>query len=162
MNPEVTRHVFRKPPFTIQAVDFDACPGKGASWFGSGNPYGIYRSDTDMEIRELYPAGEKAFAFDCGWERLALVLKAGEFVCYSFCTAETAGKEIHLRISYRAEEKTELAVITETGKEVLVSLEPGTEEAEVSLGIPAADMEKGTVRLEGRSGSAWIKQLIFT
>lgn len=162
LHPEVTRHVFRKPPFTIQAVDFDACPGKGASWFGSGNPYGIYRSDTDMEIRELYPAGEKAFAFDCGWECLALVLKAGEFVCYSFCTAETAGKEIHLQISYRAEEKTELAVITETGKEVLVSLEPGTEDAEVSLGIPAADMEKGTVRLEGRSGSAWIKQLIFT
>lgn len=53
-------------------------------------------------------------------------------------------------------------MITETGKEVLVSLEPGTEDAEVSLGIPAADMEKGTVRLEGRSGSAWIKQLIFT
>ena len=93
---------------------------------------------------------------------MSLVLKAVEFVGYSFCTAETAGKEIHLRISYRAEEKTELAVITETGKEVLVSLEPGTEDAEVSLGIPAADMEKGTVRLEGRSGSAWIKQLIFT
>lgn len=83
-NPAVTRAVFRKPGFTLRGTDFDEFPGWGVSYGGRlhrGNPY--YRGDTRMDIvrlqdRDIAPR----FAFDSGWDRLALRMRAGDFASY--------------------------------------------------------------------------------
>ena len=82
-NSVVTNHVMHKVPFCMRATDFDECPGKGKSFWGTGNVnMETYRGTTGMEIVELHKSKEKRFCFDCGWDRYGLVLHKGEFVCY--------------------------------------------------------------------------------
>lgn len=85
LHPEVTRHVFRQVPFSMLAVDFDEVPGRGISYSGTAleNPDIDYRRGCQMQVVASEPLAEKRFAFDCGWDCLALILTDGEFAEYT-------------------------------------------------------------------------------
>lgn len=77
-----------------QAVDFDEFPGEGRSFHGCCHGAKPYRKHTSME---MHPAGEKAFAFDCGWDRYGLALGPDEFAVYSF---SGAGGKIAVEVTF--------------------------------------------------------------
>ena len=84
-NEAVMRHVLRRPPFELYAVDFDEFPGQGESYSGSANPgTEDYRKNTGMCICRDREPGSPKFFFDCEWDRFTLVLHPGEFAAYSF------------------------------------------------------------------------------
>ena len=85
------RHVLRKPPFELYAVDFDEFPGQGESYSSSAIPgTEDYRKNTKMCICRDREPGSPKFFFDCEWDRFTLVLHPGEFAAYSF--SETTGQ----------------------------------------------------------------------
>lgn len=151
LHPEVTRHTFRQIPFALRAADFDELPGKGISYSGTAKETeGIsYRKGCGMCIRETALMGEKKFAFDCGWERFALVLKAGEFAEYSFQPAEG----LHLHIELQTLEDAQLEIC---GKEI--SLIKGCLSAEVSLTFGEVS---GVVRISCHTGTVLLERLVF-
>lgn len=102
-HPEVTCYVFRKPPFSIRATDFDECPGRGKSFSGTGieNPEISYRRGCGMKLVELRGVQEKKFVFDCQWDRFGLVLREGEFVCYSLDAQKAVEVEITFAHGYQ-------------------------------------------------------------
>ncbi len=97
-HPEVTCYVCRRLPFSIRATDFDECPGRGKSFSGTGaeNPEISYRRGCGMKIVELREIQEKQFVFDCQWDRFGLVLREGEFACYSL----DAQKDMEVEITF--------------------------------------------------------------
>lgn len=161
LHPEVTAHVFRRPPFTVQAVDFDTVPGEGISWKGNGNPDDdkLYRKDTAMEIREMHEAKEKKFAFDCGWERLGLVLKPDEYVCYSFTCGSCAERELKLRLSCCTEEEGQLQISLKSGSQVTTAFHKDTIDTIISLGTIPAGTSKETIKIHSLNAKILLIQL---
>lgn len=88
--PVVTASVFRRPGTTVRGTDFDELPGAGTSYSGlrqEGNVFN-YRSNTGMSIVAITDKPEsKRFAFDSGWDYLALELCENEFASYTFTEA---------------------------------------------------------------------------
>lgn len=81
-NDAVTNHVLRRPPFKLQAVDFDCLPAEKD--FDKTIDKKGYRVNSGLNIVELYPERKRRFVFDCGWERYGLLLSCGDCVQYSF------------------------------------------------------------------------------
>lgn len=97
LHPETADHILRRVPFALQAVDFDEFPGEGISCHGSFTGAKAYRQNTSMEVVEMFPAKEKEFAFDCGWDRFGLALHVGEFAVYSF---SNPGGKVYVEITF--------------------------------------------------------------
>lgn len=159
LNPAVTNHVFRKVPFMLCAVDFDELPGKGVSFSGTGGNSRYYRKNTGMEICELYPPKEKEFAFDCGWDRLALVLSKGEFACYSF----TCKKEDKLQtgLSFTAGEDAVILLRLKNGQERTLAVGKGMREAIAVFENLCPVTEQETLRVEVKKGKLTLERLRF-
>lgn len=160
-HPEVTAHVFRRPPFSMQAVDFDAVPGEGVSWKGNGLPGEDkpYRKDTALEIRERDTAWDKKFAFDCGWERLGLVLHAGEYACYSLDCSLCPGHVLKLAFTCQTEEEAVVQFGRKEGNTIQVILHKNEKEAAVSLGVIPPGTGNTTIKIEILKGTVLFGQL---
>lgn len=154
LNEDVTRHVHRKAPFSMYAVDFDEVGGKGNSFWGcyQGENTVGYREETGLEIRELYPPKEKKFVFDCQWERFGLVLKENEFVTYTI--AESKNLKLTLELC-----KGESAHLVVKANEISNSID--VKENQETVEINWEDSCVSFIKLSVDMGSVCIKRLIF-
>ena len=96
-NLEVTNAVFRCPPCSLRATDFDQLPGKGVSFSGGREEPCLfgYQRDSGMAIRV---EKGKELAWETGWDRwgiYTLQLASGEFAVYSLYRIE-AGSVLRL------------------------------------------------------------------
>ena len=152
-NEAVMRHVLRRPPFELYAVDFDEFPGRGVSFSGSAiSGTEDYRKNTGMCICRDREPGSPRFAFDSEWDRFTLVLHAGEFAAYSF---DTPAKPLTCRITVSAESSGRLT-LSAGGQDVQTVLEPGCSQ------YTAAVMPKNTVsglRIFAAEGTVSVKKI---
>ncbi len=173
-NEAVTHHVFRRPPFSLQAVDFDcvvpelafdnALPEKSVdsaaleqsfdsveqtpdlskmartgdrseadAFYGNLSDY---RRRCGMEVIEQYKKQKRRFAFDCGWERFALVLHPGNEVAYTFDTAGLPSEKIKLTIAYEAKKQARLAAGGDVKELEDIVLQAGEGSCDVVLAVP--------------------------
>jgi len=157
LHQEVTRYVFRQVPFSMLAVDFDEVPGRGFSYSGSANEnIDIdYRRGCNMYIIEKKPFADKRFAFDCGWDRYALLLTAGEFAEYTIAECETLIIDISVKVRIAGTIKIELK--DSTSEQIQFN--------EISDKVRAnfidLDNWKGTIRLTMLSGSVELYRIQF-
>ena len=125
-NPDLSCAVFRKPGFTLRGTDFDEFPGKGVS-YGTARTQGnlYYRSNTCMDIVTLSDADiASRFAFDSGWDRLALRLQAGEFATYS---VDSPDEDFSVTLQLRSDAGALLLVAcADTEQELRCGASPGT------------------------------------
>lgn len=85
--PIVTNSAFRRPGCSVRATDFDEFPGKGISYSGLREEDNIYKYRMQTGMRIVSTTKEpikKRFAFDNGWDYLALALGTDEFAAYTF------------------------------------------------------------------------------
>lgn len=157
---EVTCHVLRKFPFSLRATDFDECPGRGKSFSGTGaeNPEISYRQGCGMKIVELREIQEKQFVFDCQWDRFGLVLREGEFACYSLGEQKDVEVEITFASGYQGG-----VLLLERGQ---VHADAAKAEVENKNGesggkevLVDADQKKVKVRIGAGSGALFVRVL---
>lgn len=181
-NEAVTHHVLRRPPFSLQAVDFDyvppeldfdcalpepgfdcapsepdfdcappdrsfdsvnqaldfnqtAEPGNGSGAVSSYGNRADYRCRSGMEVIEQYQKQERRFAFDCGWERFALVLHAGNAVAYSFDTTGLPSETVKLTAAYEAKKQARLAAGCDTEALGEICLEAGKGSCDLTFSV---------------------------
>jgi len=155
LHQEVTRHVLRKPPFSIYAVDFDEMPGRGIAYrsnLNRENPF--YRSASGMDIICTEPERENQFVFDSQWDRFSLHLMAGEFVCYSFCN--NGSITIHIDVETSRDTQLLFAWGWER-KEVMIPA--GTRVISENLLLKNAG--DTTVKIEAQLGEIVLKRISF-
>ena len=149
------RHVLRKPPFGLYAVDFDEFPGLGGSYSGSVFPgTEDYRKNTKMCICRDRDPGSPKFFFDCEWDRFTLVLHAGEFASYSF--SETMGQ---LGCSIDVSPDSEGTLILSAGGQCLqieLKKECSRYSGEIMLRVPADGL-----KISVQEGAVSIKKLVI-
>ncbi|MBQ8640187.1 MAG: cellulase family glycosylhydrolase [Lachnospiraceae bacterium] len=182
LHPEVTGHVFRQVPFSMLAADFDELPGKGISYSGTAeeNPATDYREGCGMYLAERDVVWEKRFAFDCGADRYALKLTAGEFAEYTISGCEkltvrltvTAGAAGSVLVSVRptgwADEGQKMCE-TIAQKECVIGAGETSVEASFELAaapdrLAAFDRQADdrlTVRIAGLEGCVILERLSF-
>ncbi len=156
LHPEVTRHVFRKAPFSLMAVDFDefAENGQPCSGTGAENPAIAYRRGCGMRLEEVREAKEKQFAFDSQWDRYALSLGKGEFARY---TLEGCGR---LAVEIEADVKKPAVLrVSAGGAAEERSLEVG--EGTVSISVDTEEGVQSSVCITAVSGEIYLKKLHF-
>lgn len=176
-HPEITNHVFRKPPFTVCGVDFDECPGEGISYHAQNAAQkapdteteaqertagaALYRKNTGMEICELYPKKEPEFSFDCGWDRMALVLKKGEFACYRFRYEKNMIGKLYLTVSLEVRGSAVLLAGIRDGEKTRVLAKNGMQEVTVPLAVAGSAKGEAAAWLEAAEGTIILKELHF-
>ena len=157
LHPETADHVFRRRTFTLQAVDFDELPGEGSSFHGSHQGEKIYRKNTSMEIVEMHPAGERAFAFDCGWDRYGLALGPGEFAVYSFFH-ERRNVKVAVSITFADGSDGEVQAALSDGSRVHISQET---QMPVILEAGCKDTDgQERLKISGISGRLILDQIV--
>ena len=153
-NPGLTNAVFRKPGFSLRGTDFDELPGEGCSYYNPekrGNLY--YRSNTQMDIVLLPGADDTSrFAFDSGWDRLALRMTGGTFSSYYIQSPEAP---FHIRFSFTAQADTQCA-ITWQGEQTRFS---AAKSAELVCYTATCKAGAGSIRLEVESGALVLSSL---
>jgi hypothetical protein len=103
-NPAVTSAVFRRPPCSLRATDFDQLPGKGVSFSGAREEPCLfgYQRDSGMAVR--VEKGKEP-SREAGWDRwgiYSLELACGEFAVYSLYGVE-AGSVLRLTLTVAEE-----------------------------------------------------------
>lgn len=156
LHPEVTKYVRRRKAFSVLGVDFDELPGKGKSYSGIAEESQTidYRKGCGMYLIETEKAGKKRFAFDCQWDRLALIMEEGEFACY---TINMEGKT-RIQIEGEIYDDTELEVSTRKDKEVL-QIPVGKKGKVAELELLSGMHDK--VKLKILNGKICVKRLHF-
>ena len=155
-NGAVMRHVLRRPPFAMYAVDFDELPGKGVSYSGSSCPgQQDYRKNTHMCICQDREPRAPRFAFDCQWDRFVLSLHEGEFVTYTI-----QGKEaVACQVYYAASAPSILEV--SAGK-ACVNVELKAESPYSSALVSLEDQNGiSAIKMSMKRGAAQIKKIVF-
>jgi hypothetical protein len=144
--------IFREPPFTLRATDFDQDKGSHSA-LHAGNAYN-YRSDAGMEIVQLTEASSKHNGFDSGWNQFALRLREGEFASYSVWSENDFSLSLERSCCTHAE-----AEIIWNGKaQALILSESETASWQKPLILEAG---KGSLRINALSGDVLLIQLSF-
>lgn len=155
-NDAVMRHVLRRPPFTLYAVDFDELPGKGVSYSGSAYPgQDDYRKNTGMCICHDRELQEPRFAFDSQWDRFVLTLHEGEFVTYTI-----QGKEAIACQLYYAASAPSILEISAGNESVIVKLKSENLYSSAPFSLPIQE-SISTIRIYMKRGMAHIKKIVF-
>jgi hypothetical protein len=144
-NPEVTNAVFRCPPCSLRATDFDQLPGKGVSFSGGREEPCLfeYQRDSGMAIRV---EKGKELAWETGWDRwgiYTLELASGELAVYSLYRIEA---ESVLRLFLTDAEEARLC-IEQDGKRLAV-FDINAQSASSLIPLNAAPESRITVRVE--------------
>lgn len=150
----VTNHIFRKPPFAMQAVDFDLSESE---LLASTVPLEQeYRNCSGKEILALWHDYEKKFVFDSGWERFALMVREGEQVCYSFCSAAA---QVSITLEYTVAGQTVIEVGCADGHMQEVSLEGNSHTV-----LCAVEQRKGNacLTIQVQKGSVQMRRICFS
>lgn len=153
-NEPVMRHVLRRPPFALYAVDFDELPGKGVSYSGSRFPgTEDYRKGAGMCVcRDREPQAPR-FAFDSQWDRYVLALHEGEFAEYS---VSSEGRPLRVDAEIAAEGEAVLA-LSRGGETAERRAAPGR-------GVCSALLPPGEqpVRIAVKKGAVNVKRITFS
>ena len=91
MNEEVVNYAFRRQPSSVRAQDFEIYDFEETKRPYSGhsdNTSRIYRKEIPISLKEVSTSQEKAFGFDCLWDRYVLQLHQDETVSYRFLNLE--------------------------------------------------------------------------
>ncbi len=156
LNDAVMRHVLRRPPFSLYAVDFDELPGKGVSYSGSAFPgQDDYRKNTGMCICHDRELREPRFAFDSQWDRFVLWLHEGEFAAY---TIQAKGA-VACRIQYAASAPSVLE-ISAGNERAAVELTAEGSHASAPLSLPNRE-GASAIKISMKRGAAQIKKITF-
>jgi hypothetical protein len=154
-NPEVSAALFRRPPVTLRASDFDLLPGKGESYSGLREEASFfYQHGTGMAVRAEEGRDPPA---DSGWARwgiYALELGAGEFAVY---TIHRPAEGTRLKLSLSAAVPAVLAV-EQDGKSLgSFTVSPGS-------GVPELRLRAGTesrIKIAVEKGKVLLNSLAF-
>ena len=91
MNEEVVNYAFRRQPSSVRAQDFEIYDFEETKRPYSGhsdNTSCIYRKEIPISLKEVSTSQEKAFGFDCLWDRYVLQLHQDETASYRFLNLE--------------------------------------------------------------------------
>ncbi|HBG76978.1 MAG TPA: glycoside hydrolase [Clostridiales bacterium] len=159
-NLDVTNAVFRRPDCSVRATDFNLVPGKGISCSGfrtEGNLY-HYQTRTGMAIvaAEKQPVPRR-FAFDSGWDLLALEMRQGEFATYSI---NEVPEGCTVRVELLCREPAQIC-FTQDSKTVRTFTPEPAMQPQTLFACRLSEAKRSLVKIHVLSGSLRFFRLIF-